>query len=144
MAKSAHERFDAFVQKTASCWLWMGTVNSKGYGQIRINGRAVYVHRLAWMWSHGVIEPGLCVLHSCDVRTCVNPAHLRLGTPRDNSLDMVSKHRQASTLTAAAVRRIRSMGGTQRQIAAAFGVTRSAIGRVLRRHTWAHVKESAV
>jgi hypothetical protein len=51
-------------------------------------------HRIAWVMAFGVIENGLYVLHSCDNRPCVNPAHLFLGTQKDNINDMIRKGRQ--------------------------------------------------
>lgn len=137
--KTIEERFDRFVQKTDSCWLWRGAVNSKGYGQIRADGRALYAHRLAWQWSNGNLPDGALVLHSCDVRACVRPSHLRLGTYKQNSLDMVSKGRQSRKLTDAEVRLIRRMRGTYRSIAASFGVNRSTVGRIKSGLIWAHL-----
>src|ERR1700752_5255811 len=82
------ERFREKVQKTDGCWLWTASTTSTGYGQINHEGRNRLAHRLAWEFAHGEPVPArLCVLHPCDVRRCVNPAHLYVGTKQQNAID---------------------------------------------------------
>lgn len=73
------------------CILWTGSRNTGGYGQVRWRGDVWLVHRAAWMAEHGPIPANLCVLHRCDVRPCLNPDHLFLGTQKDNMADMAAK-----------------------------------------------------
>lgn len=68
------------------CWEWNGTT-THGYGHIQVRGKNARAPRVAWRILYGEIPHGLCVLHLCDTRACVNPTHLYLGTYRDNCWD---------------------------------------------------------
>lgn len=84
------DRFDAKYtpEPNTGCWLWFGALTEKGYGILRLGtGRALAAHRLAWELANGPIPDGLVVDHTCRVRCCVNPAHLRAVTARVNALE---------------------------------------------------------
>lgn len=91
-------RFWKRVKRTSSdwssCWLWTGTLNGSGYGQVRRLGKAPLCHRLMFEVTFGPIPKGMCVLHHCDTPACVNPKHLFLGTPQDNVDDCIKKNRR--------------------------------------------------
>ena len=95
MEKQAETKFWTRVKKgpgPESCWLWTACTVA-GYGRIRVNDAAVYAHRFSWEIHNGPIPAGLWVCHKCDVRSCVNPAHLFLSTATGNAADRHAKGR---------------------------------------------------
>jgi len=93
---SLEDRFFQKVLKTDSCWLWTGGIATQGYGVFRVDGKSVSAHRHSYKIHKGEIPDGMHVCHSCDVRNCVNPDHLWVGTATDNMQDMIKKGRQCA------------------------------------------------
>lgn len=124
---------------SSECWNWHAALFRCGYGQIRHQGQARYAHRVAWELRHGAVPHGLCVLHTCDNRLCVNPAHLFLGTHGINSWDKTRKGRAAKKLTAEQVRDIRASNLSRADLAQRHGVTVAMIHYVQTRQSWRHV-----
>ena len=129
-----------------NCWLWLGATSPKGYGVIGVAAtKTEQVHRVVWRMKHGEIPHGMYVCHSCDRRNCVN--HLFLGTPKDNTSDMLKKGREArgersgtSKLSTGQIVSIRTITGKlQREIAKEFGVDQSSISKIRSRLGWRHV-----
>lgn len=87
------QRFFARINKTDTCWIWSGCKDTAGYGQLRIGKRMGLTHRVSWEIHNGPIPSDALVLHRCDVRSCVNPAHLFLGSYSDNAIDRDRKRR---------------------------------------------------
>ena len=84
---------------TTGCWAWLAALSSTGYGATSPKRRARFggegtAHRLSWKAFKGDIPQGQHVLHHCDVRCCVNPDHLFLGTNADNIRDSMAKGRR--------------------------------------------------
>lgn len=78
------------------CWIWQGPKAINGYGQVQYRGRSTVVHRKVYAVVHGIaIDRWMYVCHRCDVRLCINPDHLWLGTPKQNIHDSVNKGRHA-------------------------------------------------
>jgi hypothetical protein len=155
--RPAEERFWRHVKRSDGCWLWQGGLSTDGYGRIRQPGKRskVLAHRFSYARHYGPIPDGLWVLHRCDVRACVRPDHLFLGTHADNMRDKVTKGRQPSTrgeknprakLTAGQVLLIRErhrQGESRDALAQAFGVTYETVAMIVRRATWTHLGRSA-
>jgi len=85
------------VRTERGCLEWTGyaLTGKRGlpYGRIRIAGRVVRVHRLAWELSNGPIPPGVFVCHKCDNSRCFEPSHLYLGDAASNMADKTMKGR---------------------------------------------------
>jgi len=152
------EPFWAKVSRDPSgCWLWTGGKTRNGYGlwsDRRTGTRKTWIaHRLSWILANGPIPDGLHVCHTCDVPSCLNPAHLWLGTPLDNARDKMTKgrhrggigHGEANSqarLTEAQVREIRhrhACGERQVALAHEFGVHIMTISQAVRRVTWKYL-----
>lgn len=78
----------------SGCIIWLGSVDSYGYGTISANGKAERTHRLSFISNYGEIPKGMLVCHKCDIPSCINPNHLFLGTHQDNMADRDIKGRQ--------------------------------------------------
>lgn len=135
------------------CWEWQAGLSSSGYGRFRLGSKGspnVQAHRFSWELTHGPIPDEAMVLHTCDNRRCVNPAHLFLGTAQDNSHDMHSKGRgltgaqhALSKLSEDDVRVIRRRYAAGEangpQLSREYGVAVSLVYRIVRGEAWRHV-----
>lgn len=148
------ERFWRYVKKNkgGGCWIWTGSRIRRGYGQFMVGRKNMKAHRVSFMIIHGNPNPqNLLVLHKCDNPPCVNPAHLFLGTAKQNVEDMFSKGRQhdrkgekngQSKLSSEEVLKICRLlkGGTsQSRVAALFGLNQTTVGDISRGKIWGHV-----
>lgn len=143
------------VGEADACWLWKGCKHRNGYGGFQTgslsdaNRTMTSAHRVAWMITNGPILNGLFVCHRCDVRDCVNPAHLFLGTNSDNIRDAIRKGRAAAKppartkLTADAVIAIKrqiTKGVRPSALARSHGVGFSTIAKIRDGLTWRGVQ----
>jgi len=163
MRPNTPEQFWKRVDKSGECWPWTGYKNQCGYGVTYKRNKHVLAHRLAWEIVHGAIPNGMQVLHKCDNPRCCNPAHLFLGTHKDNMEDMTRKGRRVrgeqlrlsiknpprgercarTKLTSAQVleirRRYRPRVVSVSMLAKEFGINRSAIWKIVRGQRWRHL-----
>lgn len=76
--------FRSMPVSETGCVIWLGSISDRGYGKMYSNGKYVYAHRFAYEKAHGSLPDGLQLDHICHVRCCVNPAHLRPATNKQN------------------------------------------------------------
>lgn len=98
------ESFRERVIVTESCWIWAGFVSSNGYGHYAVclddePNKNYLAHRLSWIIHRGLIPRGMHVLHTCDVKLCVNPDHLYIGNQSDNTRDVWKRLRAGKPIT---------------------------------------------
>ena len=144
------------VSSVDECWELTAGSDANGYGSFWLpdKKRMMVAHRVAYTEMVGDIPDGMCVLHKCDNRKCVNPSHLFLGTRLDNNRDRARKSRNNSDkrrgennglarLTdedAVAIRGLYDTGKfSQQAIADMFHISQNAVSSIVTRKTWTHV-----
>lgn len=141
--KTLEEIFYGTVDKNnpSGCWVWTACLTNCGYGNVTWKQKNYRAHRLSWLLYYGEIPEGMLVCHKCDNRKCVNPEHLFLGTPKDNTADMIKKGGiigrkcNANRLSGKDfddIRQVYAVGGvTQKEIANKYGVSDTHIGKII-------------
>lgn len=146
MKKTIEERFKEKTKPDLSgCILWTAAVHDMGYGTFGFRGRPQGAHRVSWILNFGEIPKNLWVLHKCDVRLCVNPDHLFLGTPKQNTKDMFEKGRAAvgerhgrSKIKKTDVDKIKILllNNSGRKVAKIFGISESHVSSIKHGRKW--------
>lgn len=160
MRTTPEERFWKRVDKSGECWIWTGLEKAKGYGYFWANGKHYRAHRFSYEINRGEIPNGMLVCHTCDNRACVNPAHLFLGTARDNAQDAIRKgrwhnmrairnggwhniRRSPKPLPVESIREIRARftgaKGEQAALAREFNVRHQLVSKIVRNQIWVNI-----
>ena len=153
------------VNKTSACWLWLGSVTTRGYPRFKEHQQSFYAHRYSLKMKLGRdLKPGEQANHHCDVKNCVRPDHLFEGTQKDNIRDAMRKGRMAKGIhhgwqtkpesrcrgersglsklhdpNIREIHKLRKLGLSQQKIANQFNVSQATISSVLRCATWSHI-----
>lgn len=145
------DEFYKNAKENNGCLEWQRYINKHGYGYIFVNGETWSIHRYSYFLTYGKIPRKKWVLHKCDNRKCVNPAHLFLGNNKSNTQDRVKKNRSAigekngqSKLTKYEVMKIKLLfkeGFTGLQVAKIFShkVSQATIYEIKRNEIWKHI-----
>lgn len=135
------------------CWIWTAFIDRDGYGMVRLFGRNYRPHRVSYLMHVGPIPTGMLTCHACDVRSCLNPQHLFLGTEQENTTDMVNKGRHKgekpgeahhnAKITEEIVLAIRSRFAAgsimQKELAKEYGIGNMQVSRIIRGKRWKHL-----
>jgi hypothetical protein len=135
-------RFTTKYQTSDACWLWTAGKYAGGYGMFHLwrdrdgRQRIDSAHRISYALHCGDVPAGAVVMHSCDVRACVNPAHLSLGTQRDNIRDAAAKGRlsvnalRRQKVTDAQIVELRQSSESTYELASRYGVSPAFVSLV--------------
>ncbi len=145
------ERFWGKIRKTRGCWIWIGSTNPNGYGQLRVTKRKlVLAHRFSYELHKGRIPKRRFVLHKCDNPPCVKPTHLKLGNNSDNMKDASRKGRltgvrgfcnpQRTETEVRKIRRLYKEGVSLSEIARKLKASLTGVFFIAHRRTWRWVK----
>ncbi len=127
------------------CWPWKDATDDKGYGIFCFCGKKFRAHRIAHEIAIGEVGLGLLVCHRCDNPPCVRPSHLFKGSIIANNIDKMTKVRHRvlfgadhpkTIISPELAQQIRTVKGTQRNVALMFGLSKTTVGRVRRGEDW--------
>lgn len=131
----------------SGCWIWVGSKDASGYGLMSVNGKTARAHRISCGAFNGQVPDGMVVRHSCDNPSCINPAHLGVGTQQQNVADREARGRRdvrgeqvgTAKLSVSDVVAIRNSKLSLSVLAKMYGVDKSNIWTVRSGKSWAHV-----
>ncbi len=126
---------EQYAEDKNGCWIWQWSMVNTGYGKMWDGSKLVLAHRWYYEQKYGPIPEGKYLCHTCDVRACVNPDHVFVGTQKDNVQDMIKKGRDNNPrkLSDSDVRKIRkrlSSGESQTSISRSYDITQSTVSAI--------------
>ena len=145
------------IKTDDECWPWIAAKDEDGYGRFQLFDVWAGAHRIAYFLRHKELPlhntrgDKLLVCHHCDNRPCCNPAHLFLGTAKDNMQDSIRKNRRAdmrgsnnpsSCLSEAQVIKIRELAAKKtpyKTITNLYGIQKATISQIVTRKLWTHI-----
>jgi hypothetical protein len=148
-------RFWSKVRKTEGCWYWTASVDARGYGQFRVDGKCEGAHRVAYDLTHDTPLGSSFGCHTCDNPSCVRPDHIYPGTQFDNMKDRSERGRFVSCpvrpwkrkMTEEDIAQIRieyAAGGvSQRSLSKKYGVSQKLIFDIVHGRAWTDAAASA-
>lgn len=133
------------------CWPWSGTISTAGYGVVGHRGTTIGAHRFSYERTNGPIPQGMVIRHTCHNPPCCNPAHLLVGTQRDNMLDKVAAGRHLhgeahnkAKLTDETALQAFNEAGSHEEIGKKYGVSRHTIRDLKQGKSWRHVTHPTI
>jgi hypothetical protein len=140
-------RFWDKVDKSGDCWFWRGFINPNGRGLFLFRGRVRNAHQVAWILTYGELPPNfgnkrgnVVLCHTCDNRACMKPAHLFLGSQKENMEDKIRKGRNGRNSlpldVVAEVRRLAQEGRSNKDIAQYLHLRYDAVTRITSGRCW--------
>jgi hypothetical protein len=149
---SIENRLQTYKVQSNGCWNFLGNKDKDGYGVFSHGrGKQLRAHRASFEFYNKTSADGLLVCHSCDNPSCINPDHLFLGNPKDNTQDMIKKGRKANCqgsnhplaklneLDVISIKEQRSLGKKLIDIANQFGITFQTVSEICKGRTWKHL-----
>lgn len=145
---TAKQKIDYYSipEPNSGCWLWLGAISTKDYGSIYFNKKMNPAPRISYAAYYGDIPEGMSVCHRCDTPACVNPEHLFLGTPKENTADALKKGRLVvgersplAKLTDDQATAIFYDQRPHRLISANFNISHGVIERIKAGSIWKHL-----
>jgi len=142
------------ISNENECWPWLGRLDNCRYGILDIDGKGIKAHRFSYIVHYGNVPinpPDLCVCHSCDNPSCVNPKHLWIGTRTDNMQDKMKKGRgnhlrgiNASKVIlnenqVIEIKEKLKLDMKISELSKIYGVSRIAIWHIKKGHNWKHI-----
>jgi len=144
--KPLDERIAEKIKIINDCWIWQGACYANNRPMIYYKRKCYFAHRFIYQYVNNcLLDRWQLVCHTCDNIKCVNPVHMFIGTPADNSADMVKKGRQNkgwswnSKLTPQDVRNIRNNQLSHKEIAKQFNLNLSTVYSIRNRICWKHI-----